>query len=223
MVTLNPEAFWQSLLPAGQALSSPYQNSFPAQFGDGRQLLLPIRPLPDGRRALASLIINQASFAVLDAIATDLAGQLAAFQPEIIAGLPTLGLTLAAAVAQKLGHARYVPLGTSRKFWYREELSVPLSSVTTPDQEKRLYVDPRMIPLLAGRRVALVDDVVSSGVSMRAGILLLSAIGVEPVALGAAMLQSAAWRGLLFPAWRGRLAGVFTSPVLTKTESGWVG
>jgi len=27
-----------------------------------------------------------------------------------------------------------VPLGNSEKFWYRTELSVPLSSVTTPDQ-----------------------------------------------------------------------------------------
>jgi hypothetical protein len=58
---------------------------------------------------------------------------------------------------------------------------------------------------------------------MRAGILLLAAIGVEPVALGAAMLQSEAWKDLLLPVWRTRLVHVFTSPVLTKTELGWVG
>jgi adenine/guanine phosphoribosyltransferase-like PRPP-binding protein len=219
----SPEDFWQSLLPAGEGFNAPYEDRFPAQFGDGRKLLLPIRPLPDGRRALASLIINQASFLVLDAIATDLAGGLTPFGPEIIVGLPTLGLTLAAAVAQKLGATRYVPLGTSRKFWYRDELSVPLSSVTSPEQTKRLYIDPRMVPLLEGRRVALVDDVISSGVSMRAGILLLAGIGVEPVALGAAMLQSAAWQDVLFPEWAGRMAHVFSSPVLMKTEAGWVG
>ncbi len=220
---LSPEDFWQGFLPAGAVVSAPYQDGFPAQISDGRQLLLPIRPLADGRRALASLIINQASFAVVDAIAAELAAGLAAFAPDIVVGLPTLGLTLAAAVARKLGHGRYVPLGISRKFWYREELSVPISSVTTPEEKKRLYVDPRMIRLLAGRRVALVDDVISSGVSMRAGILLLAAIGVEPVALGAAMLQSEVWQGLLLPAWRGRVVGVFTSPVLTKTDGGWVG
>jgi hypothetical protein len=48
-----------------------------------------------------------------------------------------------------------------------------LSSVTTPDQQKRLFIDPRMIPLLAGRRIVLIDDVISSGVSMLAGIALL--------------------------------------------------
>ncbi len=219
---LKPEDYWQELLAAGEVVAAPYLVSFPARFGDGRQILLPIRPLADGR-GLASLIINQASFAVLDAIATELAGGLAPFAPEIIVGLPTLGLTLAAAVARKLGHGRYVPLGISRKFWYREELSVPISSVTTPGEKKRLYVDPRMVPLLAGRRVVLVDDVISSGVSMRAGIDLLAAIGVEPVAVGAAMLQSEAWQGLLLPAWRGRVVGVFSSPVLRKSEAGWVG
>jgi len=219
---LKPEDFWQRLLPAGAAVTAPYENSFPAQFDDGRQVLLPIRALPGGSHALASLIVNQASFAVVDAIASDLAAKLERFGPEMVVGLPTLGLTLAAAVAQKLGAARYVPLGTSRKFWYQEELSVPLASVTSPEQSKRLYIDPRLIPLLAGRRVALIDDVISSGASMRAGVSLLARIGVEPVVLGVAMLQSDAWNDVLLPAWRSRLVRVFTSPILRKTECGWV-
>jgi adenine/guanine phosphoribosyltransferase-like PRPP-binding protein len=56
-----------------------------------------------------------------------------------------------------------------------------------------------MIPLLAGRRIALIDDVISSGVSMLAGIALLEMCGVKPVALGTAMLQSvrkSTWRGV---------------------------
>jgi adenine/guanine phosphoribosyltransferase-like PRPP-binding protein len=195
---LNPEHFWQEILPAGAAAEGGYA----AQFEDGRILVLPIRHLPDGKRALASLIINQASFAVVDALAAELAAKLADFAPEIIVGLPTLGLTLASAVAHKLGHARYVPLGTSKKFWYRHELSVPISSITTPDQVKRLYADPRMLPLLRDKRVALVDDVISSGVSMAAGVVLLAACGVTPVALGAAMLQ---WE----------IAAVLRSPIIT--------
>ena len=47
--------------------------------------------------------------------AEDLAARLRPFSPEVVVGLPTLGLTLAAAVAERLGHARYVPCGTSRK------------------------------------------------------------------------------------------------------------
>lgn len=187
---MNPESFWQEILPADAVAAGGY----PARFEDGRMLLLPIRPLPGGKRAVASLIINQASFTVVDALATSLAQKLAAWTPEVLVGLPTLGLTLTSAVAQKLGHTRYVPLGTSAKFWYRSELSVPLSSITTPEQKKRLYIDPRMLPLLQGRRVALVDDVISSGISMLAGIALLGECGVKPAVLATAMLQSQDWQ-----------------------------
>jgi adenine/guanine phosphoribosyltransferase-like PRPP-binding protein len=114
-------------------------------------------------------------------------------------------------VAQQLGHARYAPLGTSAKFWYREELSVPLSSITTPNQQKRLYIDPRLLPVIEGRRIALIDDVISSGVSMIAGIALLEACGVRPIVLGAAMLQSDRWRQRLAE-WD--VVAVLHSPIL---------
>jgi adenine/guanine phosphoribosyltransferase-like PRPP-binding protein len=205
---MTPEHFWQEILPPGAGT----QGGYPARFADGRILMLPIRPLPDGKRALASLIINQASFAVVDALAAELARQLAAFAPEIVVGLPTLGLTLSSAVAHKLGHTRYVPLGNSAKFWYRPELSVPLTSVTTPGQQKRLYIDPRLLPLLEGRRIALLDDVVSSGASMQAGVALLEICGVRPVVLGTAMLQSELWREPL-AGWN--IASVLHSPILS--------
>src|ERR1700679_382553 len=116
---MEPHEFWQRIeAPPGFDAGQSQSGFYPAAFDDGRQLLLPIRPLADGEHALASLILNQASFEVVEAIAADLAAKLSPFQPEIVVGLPTLGLTLASAVAQKLGHGRYVPLGPSRKFWY---------------------------------------------------------------------------------------------------------
>jgi adenine/guanine phosphoribosyltransferase-like PRPP-binding protein len=207
---MNPHEFWQDILADD---AEPATDFFPARFDDGRVLRLPLRPLPDGKHALASLIINQASFAVVAALAADLADKLRPFAPDIIVGLPTLGLTLAAAVAEQLGHRRYVPLGTSRKFWYREDLSVPLASITTPGQPKRLYIDPRMLPLLTNQRVALVDDVISTGASMSAAITLLAQTGITPIALGTAMLQSDAWATPL-AAWTTRTATVLRSPVL---------
>lgn len=221
---MQPHDFWQEVYPPKSFdIQVGYRDFFPATLGDGRQILLPVRPLSDGRHALASLIVNQASFAVEDALATELAAKLAAFEPEVVAGLPTLGLTLASAVARKLGHSRYVPLGTSRKFWYVDDLSVPLSSITTPDQKKRLYVDPRMLPLLEGRRVALVDDVISSGTSILAGLTLMNTCGIEPVAIGAAMLQTERWRqplANLAPSWPSRVVGVFQTPMLQRDEYG---
>jgi adenine/guanine phosphoribosyltransferase-like PRPP-binding protein len=220
---MKPHEFWQQIEPPrASAPEQSCRDDYPARFDDGRVLLLPIRPLADGQHGLASLIINQASFAVVDAIAADLAAKLAPFRPEIVVGLPTLGLTLASAVAQKLGHARYAPLGTSRKFWYREELSIPLTSITTPDQAKRLYLDPRLLPLIEGRRVALVDDVISSGASISAAIALMAICGVEPAVLGAAMLQSERWRERLDARWAARTVTVLRSPMLAKSADGWI-
>jgi adenine/guanine phosphoribosyltransferase-like PRPP-binding protein len=221
-----PHEFWQEIHAAGSFdVSGPHDGFYPASLEDGRQICLPIRPLADGQHALASLIVNQASFAVLDALAENLAAKLRAYDPDVIVGLPTLGLTLASEVARKLGHTRYVPLGTSRKFWYLDELSVPLSSITTPDQQKRLYIDPRMLPLMEGKRIALVDDVISSGTSIIAGLSLLAARGLAPVVIGAAMLQSDRWRDRVSasdPDWQARVCGVFHTPVLGKTQGGWM-
>lgn len=224
MTEMAPHDFWQEIHPPGTfAGSGPFATFYVAELDDGRQLRLPIRPLADGEHALASLIVNQAGFDVLDALAESLAAKIAPLQVDVVAGLPTLGLTLAAAVAGKLGHRRYVPLGTSRKFWYRDDLSVALSSITTPSQQKRLYIDPRMLPLLEGRRVALVDDVISSGASILAGLDLLAACGIEPVTIGAAMLQSDRWRGRLDaagPQWPARIVGVFSTPMLERAGDG---
>jgi len=221
---MQPHEFWQKLYaPETFSVQGVHETFFPATLDDGRQLQLPIRPLSDKQHALASLIVNQAAFDVVDALSDDLAVKLKAFEPDVIVGLPTLGLTLASEVARKLGHSRYVPLGTSRKFWYEEELSVPLSSITTPDQIKRLYIDPRMLPLLDGRRIALVDDVISSGTSIVAALNLLNSRALKPVVIGAAMLQTQRWRapleqlGIEFAE---MTRGCFTTPMLKHGENG---
>lgn len=221
---MQPHDFWQELHPAGTYdAGTSHKDFYPATLSDARQLRLPIRPLSDGEHALASLIVNQASFAVQDALAGQLAEKLKPYKPDVIVGLPTLGLTLASAVARALGHDRYVPLGTSKKFWYQADLSVPMSSITTPDQTKRLYIDPRMLPLLENRRVVLIDDVISSGTSIVAGLSLLAVAGIEPAAVGAAMLQSQRWLerlAVLGSHWPDRTAGVFSTPLLSKSADG---
>ncbi|TNB48595.1 phosphoribosyltransferase [Martelella lutilitoris] len=219
---MQPYDFWQEFLPPQtHDPHAPLATAYPATLADGRQLLLPIRTVDEG--GLASLIINQASFSVCDTLAEDLAKRLAVANPDIVVGLPTLGLTLAAGVARALGHARFVPLGNSRKFWYEDALSMPMNSVTTPDQDKRLFIDPRMLPLMTGKRVALVDDVISSGRSIIAGLSLLEKCGIRPVAVGAAMLQTMKHRALLEdfePGLAANIHACFSTPFLQRGEGG---
>lgn len=223
-MSLKPHAFWQELAAPGTFEAGPdtlYQEGYPATLPDGRQLLLPIRDLPNRPgQAVASLIVNQAAFAVEDALADTMAALWRDAAPDVVIGVPTLGLPLANAVARRLGHSRMVPLGTSRKFWYTDWLSEPISSITSPDKGKTIYLDPRMVPLLKGRRVLLIDDVVSTGTSLAAVLRLLGKEKIEPAGIAVAMEQGTRWRDVL-P--RPELVrGAIRSPVLEKTPAGYV-
>ena len=141
-------SYWQTLLAPGAVArpDPPWQFAYPAVLPDGRVLKLPIRALaatPD--HAVASLLLNQASLAVVDTLGEMLAASVAGLGATRVVGLPTLGLTLASVVARELGHARYLPMGYSRKFWYDEALSAPVSSITSPTPGKRIYLDPHLL------------------------------------------------------------------------------
>jgi adenine/guanine phosphoribosyltransferase-like PRPP-binding protein len=222
----SPHDYWQDFLRADDpVLTAPsHQAGYPARLADGRHLLLPIRVLPgDGTRAVASLITNQASFRVLDAIADVLTAQVAQLGAEVVIGLPTLGLPLAEGVARRLGHPRMVALSTSRKFWYDEGLSEPLSSITSPQQSKRVYLDPRSLALLDDRRILLVDDVLSTGTSLSAVLRLLVKAGRPPTAIGVAMTQTQAWRavlGRIDSRWPTMVRSAMSTPLLVPHEDG---
>nr|WP_181702200.1 phosphoribosyltransferase [Chthonobacter albigriseus] len=220
---IEPHHFWQEILPPAPSRAPGmhgYSDAFPAVLPDGSRLMLPIRVLPGaGDRAVASLIVNQASFAVEDALAAAMTALARPFEADVLVGVPTLGLPLAANVARRLGHGRMVPLGTSRKFWYRDDLSEPLRSITTPDQAKRIFLDPRMLPLIIGQRVLVIDDVLSSGASMASVLRLLARAGVVPVGIVAAMLQTERWvaaTDAVSPGVSGRVRGAIRSPLLAR-------
>ena len=218
--------YWQEVLPAPAHTAGhagPWRQGYPARLPDGRVLMLPIRQLAsDPQLAVASLLINQASLQVADTLGDMLAGQLAALRPDIVIGLPTLGLTLAPLVARRLGHTRYLPLGTSRKFWYDEALSAAVQSITSPVPGKRIYLDPQLLPLLRGARLALVDDALSTGTTMAAVWDLVESLGGDVVACGVAMLQGRRWVEALGPQRVARVVGVFESPLLRAVSDGWV-
>ncbi len=218
--------YWQTVIGpeaiSGEQLVPPWRYGYPASLPGGRFLMLPIRQLAgDPSRAVASLICNQASFPVVEHLGSLLAAELELLEPEVVVGLPTLGLTLAAVTARRLGHRRYVPMGYSRKFWYDENLSAAVHSITTPQPGKRVYIDPNQLPLLKDRRVALVDDAVSSGHTLAACWDLLDSLGASVVACGVAMRQGDRWRDVLGGERADKLVGVFDSPLLRAVPEGW--
>ena len=214
--------YWQDLtpeVPARFPATPPYRFGYPATLPCGRVLVLPLRNLPDGDRAVASLIANQASNLVVAALADHMATQARTFDAEIVVGLPTLGLAFASEVAERLGQPRYVPLGYSRKFWYDDALSKPVSSITSPDAGKKLRLDPNLLPLIEGRRVVLIDDAISTGATALAAVRLLQKVGVEIAGMVVAMKQTNRWQAstTALP-----VRAVFGCPLFQRGEGGWI-
>ena len=206
--------FWQRFEPAPDA--PPHRDSAALPMPDGRALRLPLRDYGDV--AVTGLIANQASFAVLRRLAGWMAEAARPLAAEVVLGLPTLGHALAPLVAEALGHENWVAAGYSRKRWYEEGLSVPVSSSTTPG-ERRIWLDPRILPRLEGRRVLLVDDVISTGTSALAGLALLARAGVRPVGLLVAMAQGNRW----VASWPREVPvlAAFAAPLLRPVPGGW--
>ena len=208
--------FWQGFDAPGRD-EGPFTDRYPAPMPDGARLALPLRDY--GEIAVAGFIANQAAIPVAKRIGGWMAEAARGLGAEVVVGMPTLGQVFAPLVAEALGHANWVAPGWSRKRWYEEALSVPASSSTAPDA-RRLWIDPRIVHRLAGRRVLLVDDVISTGASALAGLALLERAGVRPVALLVAMAQGDRWR----PAWPAGipLRAAFATPVFTRAPGGWL-
>jgi adenine/guanine phosphoribosyltransferase-like PRPP-binding protein len=218
-------AYWQRT-DAAEAwqgrLTPPFRYRMPIALGDGQVLALPIRRLPnspDG--ALASLIANQASHEVIDRLSRAMGVVAQGFAPEVVIGLPTLGMVFAPGVAAALRHARWVPMGYSRKFWYEDTMSTTVTSVTTPGAGKAIYIDPNQLPLIIGCRALIVDDVVSSARTLQQVWDLLERLGAQVVGAVVAMRQGSAWRETLAPERQALLGSVFDSPLLALRNDGW--
>lgn len=218
--------YWQEIAAPGSAGASnegPWQYGYPARLPGGRVLVLPIRSLAsEPTHGVASLILNQASLDVVDTLGAMLAQRLRPLAPDLLIGLPTLGLALVPVVASALGHARYVPMGYSRKFWYDEALSAPVQSITSPTAGKRIYLDPNQRSLIEGRRLVLIDDAISTGTTLLAAWDLIETLGGDVVGCGVAMRQGVRWADKLGAARAARVVGVFDSPLLRAVDGGWV-
>jgi adenine/guanine phosphoribosyltransferase-like PRPP-binding protein len=216
--------YWQELtheVPPRFATRPPFRFGYPIRLPDSRVLVLPLRELPKGDTAVASLIANQASNAVVAALADQMALLAREFYAERVIGLPTLGLAFAALVAERLGHSRYVPLGYSRKFWYDDSLSEPVTSITSPGAEKRLRLDPNLLPLLEGR-IVVVDDAISTGATALAAIHLLERVGARIAGIVVAMKQTNRWEAVTATLPRVlTVRAVFGCPLFHRGDDGW--
>ena len=77
------------------------------------------------------------------------------------------GIPLAHEMARQAGDSKYILARKGPKLYMRDIFSVTVNSITTA-KEQKLYLDGADAALMKGKRILIVDDVISTGESLRA-------------------------------------------------------
>jgi adenine/guanine phosphoribosyltransferase-like PRPP-binding protein len=157
-----------------------------------QRVSLPVIPLSDDL-AIALLMTIDMGVAFMSQAGSELAEVLAPTQPECVVSMATLGIPVALEVSRSLGLDDYLILQKTPKVHLRDSLRSPVDAITT-DATQYLLLDRRRLEAVSGKRVALVDDVISTGGSMSAALRLLDEAGANVVAIGALLSEGELWR-----------------------------
>ena len=124
---------------------------------------LPICPVTDSLYIAGFVIFGDQELTV--ACARDLLDK--APEYDYIITAEAKGIPLAHEMARRAGDAKYILARKGPKLYMRDVFSVTVNSITTA-KEQRLYLDGADAALMKGKRILIVDDVISTGESLRA-------------------------------------------------------
>ncbi|MBM0046994.1 phosphoribosyltransferase family protein [Anaerococcus sp. mt242] len=99
---------------------------------------------------------------------------------DIIITAEAKGIQLAHEIARNLGEKSFIVARKSEKAYMNDPVSVEVNSITTTNVQK-LYLDSKDAEKIKGKKVALVDDVISTGQSIAALEALVEKAGGEVV------------------------------------------
>ena len=88
------------------------------------------------------------------------------------------GIPLAHEMARQHGDKKYILARKGPKLYMRDIVSVSVHSITTA-KEQKLYLDGNDAALMKGKRILVVDDVISTGESLHALEALIEKAGGE--------------------------------------------
>jgi adenine phosphoribosyltransferase len=146
--------------------------------------------------SLALLITVDMGLGFMTRVGSEIADLLREQNIDIVATVATMGIPLAIEVSRALDLDQYVVLQKTPKIHLADAIVEPVRSITT-GVEQRLLFDRARIADVAGKRVAIVDDVISTGASTGAALRLLRSVGADVVAIAAIVTEAGLWREAL--------------------------
>lgn len=150
----------------------------------GRREKLPIMRLPSG---VGIAFFNlHGNVQLTEHCAAMLKEKLKDYDFDVIMTAESKGLQLTHSLALKMGQPFYAVARKSLKLYMKDGISVEVQSITTAEVQK-MYLSAHDVELIKGKRVALVDDVISTGGSMK-GLEALAKKAGATVAVKAAVL-----------------------------------
>jgi adenine/guanine phosphoribosyltransferase-like PRPP-binding protein len=158
-------------------------------------LTLPLVPLNDDL-TIALLICVDLGVTFAETAGRELAELMRPAAPDIVVSVATMGIPLAIEASRALGLDDYVILHKTPKIHLGESWSEPVYSITT-DKPQKLRMDPARVAAVRGLRVAVVDDVISTGASLSSALRLVRRMDAEPVVIGCLMTEGGGWKEAL--------------------------
>lgn len=137
------------------------QKSYPIDIS-GFQTELPVLPLPNGV-GIAFFNLHGDS-ALTEHCGKELAKHLT--DCDVLLTAESKGLQLTHCVARELGHRFYAVARKSKKLYMQDGIEITIQSSITTGTEQKLYLSKHDVELIRGKKVGIVDDVVSTGASL---------------------------------------------------------
>ena len=85
---------------------------------------------------------------------------------DVLLTAESKGLQLTHVMARELGHPYYAVARKSKKLYMQDGLEVEINSSITTGRQQKLYISKHDADLMSGKKVGIVDDVVSTGNSL---------------------------------------------------------
>lgn len=149
----------------------------------GLERELPLCPLNDQLDIAAFIMFSDVELTI--ACATELLKKCPEF--DILLTAESKGIPIAYEMSRQCGK-NYILARKSIKLYMRNPVGVTVKSITT-ERTQTLYLDELSAGELAGKRVVLIDDVISTGDSILALEKLAQKAGAEIVGKGAVLAE----------------------------------